>query len=327
VALIASPNLTVDRTVRLARLEPGAVLRPRRAVVSGGSKGLNVARVLAALGSPGALVGFWPDEDEDLAGRLFGREPVEMIPVPIVGAMRVASIYLEDDGRITVLNEPGPDISLADWERLEAAIEKRLIDGSTGWLACSGSLPPGAPVDAYGRLVDLARALGVSTVVDAARDVLTATLSHEPDLVTPNLAEADAALGRSDQEAVDERGPDVPERALSAAGLLRERGARAAVVTAGAAGAAFDDGDGARWFPGVDVEVVSPIGAGDSFVGGLLHALEAGRSLVEGVAYGLATATASCEQDLAGGVDPDRVAELRSLFGAPTHSSVPEGPR
>lgn len=314
MALIASPNLTVDRTVRLARLEPGAVLRPDRAVVTAGSKGLNVARVLAALGARGVLVGFVPHDDLALARRLFGREPVDLVEVPVPGALRVASIYLEDDGRTTVLNEPGPDVGPEDWRRFEAAVDAGLGTGAHRWLGCSGSLPPGAPVDAYGRLTDIARDRGMGAVVDAARDVLAATLAYEPDLVTPNLAEAEAALGWAHGESVDELGPDVEQRTVLAARALCESGARRAVVTAGAAGAAFGDRDRIRWLSGVEVSVVNPIGAGDSLVGGLLHALEAGQDPVHAVARGLAAATASCEQALAGGVDPARVDELSVVF-------------
>jgi sugar/nucleoside kinase (ribokinase family) len=58
------------------------------------------------------------------------------------------------------------------------------------------------------------------------------------------------------------------------------------------------------------VTVVSPIGAGDSLVGGLVHALEAGQDWPAAVRYAIAVASASCEQDLAGGIDVARVAAL-----------------
>jgi sugar/nucleoside kinase (ribokinase family) len=85
-------------------------------------------------------------------------------------------------------------------------------------------------------------------------------------------------------------------------------------VTAGAAGTAFGstelDSGRIVWLPTVAVDVVNPIGAGDSFVGGLVEALESGRSPEEAVVFAVATATASVEQELAGGVDPSRAREL-----------------
>lgn len=311
--LIVSPNLTVDRTVRIARLQLGAVLRPDRAVVTAGAKGVNVARVLAALGEPARLVGFVPDEDRELAARLFGREPLELLSVPVPGELRVATIYLEDDGRVTVLNEPGPDVDADDWQRLERTVEAASRDGDERILVCAGSLPPGSPPDGYGRLTRLAHAAGIEVVVDAARRMLAAALPANPDLVTPNLAEAERALGRSrgDHDAeLDESGDDVPQRAVTAAEALVEAGARAAVVTAGGSGVALAVGDAGRWIPAVPVKVVNPIGAGDSFVAGYVHARQAGASTLEAVVHGMATAGASCEQQLAGGVEPDRVEAL-----------------
>lgn len=316
MALIISPNLTADRTLSLPELIPGAVLRPPRPVVTAGSKGLNVGRVLSVLGQPATLVGFVPDDDAALVRRLFGVEPVELVGVPVPGQLRVATIYLEDSGRVTVLNEPGPDVGPRDWARLEAAVQAALADGTHRTLVCSGSLPPGTPDDAYGRLTDLARAAGATSVVDASSAVLRATAPHHPDLVTPNLAEAETALGLGEGEAVDEQGTDVADRAVHAAGALVDAGARHAVVTAGGAGAALADGREVRWIPAVPIQVRNPIGAGDSFVGGYVHALESGAALVPAVLRGLATATASCEHPLAGGIDRARVDELADIVAS-----------
>ena len=100
---------------------------------------------------------------------------------------------------------------------------------------------------------------------------------------------------------------------------LCARGARTAAVTAGAAGTAYGDAHDAVWVPTVPVNVVNPIGAGDSFVGGLVHALEQGQEGRDAVVFAVAVASASVEQELAGGVDPARVrqleAEIRARLG------------
>ncbi|MHB1598449.1 MAG: PfkB family carbohydrate kinase, partial [Acidimicrobiales bacterium] len=104
---------------------------------------------------------------------------------------------------------------------------------------------------------------------------------------------------------------------------LRARGARHAIVSAGSHGAAFDDGAAVAWCAAPVVEVVNPIGAGDSLVGGLIHALEGGRPWVDAVRFALAVASASCEDPLAGGVDVDRVAHL--FAGLPAGTVVDVG--
>jgi 1-phosphofructokinase family hexose kinase len=310
--LIATPNITVDRTVRLPELRPGSVLRPSRAVVTAGGKGVNVARVVAAFGRRARLVGFQPEADAAQVARLFGGEPLDFTGVPVPGEVRVATIYLEDSGRVTVLNEPGPAVPAEAWQRYERAVAAELAGGGHATLVCSGSLPPGAPDDGYGRLVELAHRAGVRVVVDAARAALAGALPAGPDVVTPNLAEAEG-LGH---EPVDESGPDVVARACAAVRELCRRGARAAAVTAGAAGAAFGDLGECFWVPAPAVGVVNPIGAGDSFVGGLVEALESGGTGVAAAVFATATATASVEQDLAGGVDPRRARQLAAELAA-----------
>jgi 1-phosphofructokinase family hexose kinase len=315
--LIATPNLTVDRTVRLTELRPGSVLRPSRAVVTAGGKGVNVGRVAAALGRRATLVGFVAEVDASVLTRLLALEPLELAAVPVPGEARVSTIYLEDSGRVTVLNEPGPTVSADDWWRYEQRIAAELASGRHETLICSGSLPPGVPDHGYGRLVDIGHEAGVRVVVDAARGALARALPAGPDFVTPNLAEADGVLSGHAREPVDETGPRTARHACAAVRALCERGARSAAVTAGAAGTAFGDVRDAYWLPTVPVRVVNPIGAGDSFVAGLVRALEVGRNPVDAVTFATATATASVEQELAGGVDPERAGQIAArLAGA-----------
>jgi fructose-1-phosphate kinase PfkB-like protein len=81
-------------------------------------------------------------------------------------------------------------------------------------------------------------------------------------------------------------------------------------VTVGELGVALAEGETVTWIPTVPTEVVSAVGAGDSFVAGLAIGLLDGATWVAAATRGVATATASCEQVRAGGVDPSRVEEL-----------------
>ena len=167
--------------------------------MTAGGKGLNVARVAAALGPRATLVGLRSELDRALLDRLFAAEPVELIGVSMATETRVSTIYLEDSGRVTVLNEPGPQLTPADWDRYEHAVATALESGRHESLVCSGSLPPGAPDDAYGRLVGVGHRAGVRVVVDGARAALAAALVAGPDVVTPNLAEAARGAGGPDR--------------------------------------------------------------------------------------------------------------------------------
>jgi 1-phosphofructokinase family hexose kinase len=304
--VIAGPNLTIDRTSTVPELRPGAVLRVADVVVTAGGKGLNVARAARSLGVPAVLVAFLPGQTGRAAGAMIAGEGVALCGIEAPGEIRSTAIIFEPGGRTTVINEPGPELEPAQWAALEAAVSSELA--AHGILACSGSLPPGAPPDGYGRLVERARAAGRQAVVDANGPALDAAVRAGADVVTPNLAEAEGLLhGRADESV--EAAPDARERAGAAAAELVDRGARAAVVTAAAAGAAVA-APAPAWIPAPKVGVRNPIGAGDVFTAALAAALERGADVIAAAREGVAAAAASVEFPTAGELDSARMREL-----------------
>jgi fructose-1-phosphate kinase PfkB-like protein len=144
-------------------------------------------------------------------------------------------------------------------------------------------------------------------VLDTHGPALAGAVAAGPDVVSPNLAEAEALLFGAATEAVEPSGAEVLNRAGRAVAGLIALGARHAIVSAGHYGAVFDDGADLVWCPAPTVDVVNPIGAGDSLVGGLIHALESGLGWQPSVRTAVVVASLSCEQDLVGGLDVDRV--------------------
>ncbi len=319
--LVVTPNLCFDRTLLVDAFQAGAITRPHTVRVTPGGKGVNVARTLRDLGLAARLLGFVPDRDHEHFTALAAEEGLDLVAVPVPGDLRCATIIIERSARATVLNEPGPATSAEDADRLLAAVDETLGRHGARVVVGAGSLPPGLPQEVYGRLCDVARSRGALGVVDAAREVLAATLAHGPDLVTPNLHEAEGLLhGRVDESSHDDGpGDEVRSRATEAAAELVARGARRAVVTAGAHGAAFTDGAQAFWVPAPDVTVRNPIGAGDSLVGGLAAALATAGDVPDWrrvVSHGVAVASAAVESEGAGRVDAGRARELGSLVTA-----------
>ena len=96
-----TPNPAVDVTYGLDALRPGQVHRVRTVTTRAGGKGVNVARVLARLGSPCAAVGLGSGPDADavvaeldaIAGALVawaierdGAPPVDVVDRHAAGA-------------------------------------------------------------------------------------------------------------------------------------------------------------------------------------------------------------------------------------------------
>jgi 1-phosphofructokinase family hexose kinase len=320
--LVVTPNLCFDRTLWTDRFEVGTVSRPYEVAVTAGGKGVNVVRTLRDLGKGARLLGLVPQGQGAELERLLADEGTDLLPVRVAGSVRSTTIVIESDGRGTVLNEPGAHVGERECEALLAALGEQLAsEVPPSVVVCAGSLPPGLPEDTYGRIVRLGHEHGARVLVDASRSALAAALPFGPDAVTPNLGEAEMVLDGADTEP-SSHGEDVEKTrtaALSAATRLRELGVRTAIVTAGSQGVAWVEEDGsAHWEPSREVALVNPIGAGDSFVGGLAAALDEHQHWRTAVPYAVAVAGAAVEQSTAGRVDAARVAELSA---APEASS------
>jgi 1-phosphofructokinase family hexose kinase len=315
--LIAGPNLTIDRTGTLADLRPGGVLRFSAMEVTPGGKGVNVARAARALGVPAVLVGFVPGRIGAAAADMIEAERLQLRAVPAPGEIRATTVIMEPSGRTTVINEPGPALGPGEWDAYEAEIRAGLPGHRV--LVCSGSLPPGAPPGAYGRLVEIARDAGVVALVDTSGAALEEALASRPDAILPNLGEAEQLLHGHSSEDVN-AAPDAAPRALAAAGELLSHGPAAAIVTAAAAGAALADASGADWLPAPRVTVRNPVGAGDAFAAGLAAALEQGADLRAAARAGIAAGAASVEHPLAGALDAARAEQLAAMQQLPRRS-------
>lgn len=304
--LTLTPNPSLDRTVTLTgTLQRGAVNRLATVTVEPGGKGVNVARVLANSDQVASALLPAAAHDPLLAAiEALGLPGLRALPIETTGAARVNTAVTEPDGTTTKLNEPGVGLSDAEVARIEAALLQAAAPASDGehhWVVLSGSLPPGAPVDWYARLVSQLRQThpGLHIAVDTSDEPLAALAAalpeSAPDLIKPNgeeLAQL-VGVGATELEEGAKRGDLEP--VAKAARILVDLGIGAVMVTLGPAGAVLVTPDGAWHATAPEVPVVSTVGAGDSSVAGYVLAEvrggdEAAR-LSTAMAYGSAAAS------------------------------------
>ncbi len=273
--MTAAPRVTVlgsmnmDISVTVPRLPgPGATVLGSAARFAPGGKGGNQAVAAARLGARVRMVGCVGDDvfGARLAGALRA-ESVDTSAVRLIPerASGLALITVDPDGENMITVASGANQAVGDAE-VSAALA-----APGGVLVISAEIPVPAIAAALARAA-LARAAAgrVTCVLNLAPAPAPAAaarlLSGGVDWLVLNEPEAATVLGHPVAGLAGAR---------SAATELARAGARHAVVTAGAQGAAFAGPDGTGAVPAFPVRAVDSVGAGDTFVGALAMAVGA----------------------------------------------------
>ena len=295
-------NPAIDVSTAVERIEPVRKLRCVGDDRDPGGGGVNVARVVARLG--GDALALYPAGGPlgQLLQDLVRRDGVKSQVVPIEGHTREDITVLEQaSGQQFRFVLPGPRLRDPEWM---ACLETLARLPQRPQIVCaSGSLPPGAPADFYARVADIAAGFGARFVLDAAGAALKAGLSGHVHLVKPNLQEMAELSG----SALDDDASLV--RACRA--LIGARRVEAVALTLGAGGALLVTGDRAWRARSPAVDAVSAVGAGDSFLGAMVWAWNAGKPLEEAFRYGAAAGAAAVlapGTELCGARDVQRLA-------------------
>ncbi|MER5202856.1 1-phosphofructokinase family hexose kinase [Streptomyces sp. NPDC002825] len=293
--LTVTLNTALDLTYRVPALTPHASHRVTQVIERPGGKGLNVARVLAALGYETVATGFAGGATGATLRDQLAATPVRDELVETAGpTRRTVAIVDTASGDTTQLNEPGPSVTAAEWTAFRARFTE-LLDGARAVALC-GSLPPGIHVGAYAELVRLSRTAGVPVLLDTSGEPLRRGIAARPDLVKPNADELAQLTGSRE-----------PHRATRDA---RRRGAHAVISSLGPEGMLAATPEGLwRATPPATVKG-NPTGAGDSAVAGLLSGLVDETPWPDRLTRAVALSAATVLSPVAGEFDPTTYEEL-----------------
>jgi len=298
-------NAAIDKSLAVPNFRLGRRHRTVDQRTMAGGKGVNIARTLKALGQPVIATGF--------AGGPTGTHIVEELTeesilndfVRIREESRTNTSVLDPTtGEQTEINERGPLVT----EREVELFRDKLIYLARGAaiVVFAGSLPRGVEPELYASLIrDLERS-DVITVADTDGEPLRQAVRAEPDLVSPNVLEAEELVGH---EFASEG-----ERSLAVCEIAA-LGPREAIMT-------LPDGcfaqmvvDGQRVLKRARIEPREPIakrGSGDAFLAGFLAARYEGRTPDQCLRFGVACGAESTGRLGAGTIDPR---EARRLMG------------
>jgi len=329
--LTVTLNPALDTTYEVERLEPNQSHRVLAAHACAGGKGINVARVLTALGRPAVVTGFaggsaGAELRADLAAAGLADELVSVHGE----SRRTVAVVSRTEPDATVFNEPGPPITEAEWDEFTRRFDALAHEADL--VVLSGSLPPGVPGDAYARLVRAARALDRPTVLDTAGPALTEAIGAGPTVVKPNAVELAAAVeahttgsdSATDPTVNPAFDPPVFDPTTGAA-LLVAAGAGAVVASLGPRGLYALTPHGAWRVAAPGPLAGNPTGAGDSCVAAIAAGLAEHASWPEILREAAALSAATVLSPVAGSFDAEAYRLYRTTISVEeVHAAHPD---
>lgn len=287
-------NPSIDVSSEAYKVEPERKIRTCCERIDPGGGGINVARVLQRFGTEVEAI--------FLAGGATGRAFEQLLAD---GKLNGRTVWIADDTRTSLtIHEhstgreyrfvpEGPTVTADELSACHAAIAAATCD----LFVASGSVPPGIPDDIYATVCAATRNEGARFILDTSG------------------AELQAALGAGGIFLVKASKEELSREAAEK--IVAEGQAEHVALTLGSEGALLVNGAGTWFLPSVQVDPVSTVGAGDSFLAGMTHGLAERLEPLEAFRMAVAAGTAAT---LSPGTDlayPDEVRRLLSSVGTP----------
>jgi 1-phosphofructokinase len=298
-------NAAIDKSLSVPNFRLGRRHRTVEQRTMAGGKGVNIARTLKALGQPVIATGF--------AGGATGTHIVEQLTdesilndfVRIREQSRTNTSVLDPTtGEQTEINERGPSVSERE---VELFADKLLyLARGAAIVVFAGSLPRGVTPEIYATLIGDLERMEVTTVVDTDGEPLRHAVRAEPDVVSPNVLEAEELVGH---EFAGE------EDRVLAVSQIAALGPHEAIMTMADGCIAQVLVDGRPCLKRARVAPRDPVaksGSGDAFLAGYLAARYESRPPDHCLRFGVACGAESTTRLGAGLIDPR---EARRLMG------------
>lgn len=286
--LTVTLNPALDIATSAEKVVPDLKLRCEAPVFDAGGGGINVSRAVALMGGQStavvALAGHNGKRMHDLLCCETGLQILQLeAPAETRQSISVIDRSTGEQFRFVL---PGPQWQEDDVRAALDAVASAAPED--GILVVSGSNPPGVPADFPILLAERMRGRDTCLFVDTSGEALAAAASGRAGPI--------AVLRMDDAEAEGLAGRTLSRRqdtADFASSLVQAGAARAVIIARGSDGNIVANAQG-RWHAEAPkVEVVSKVGAGDSFVAGYALAVARGMAEPDALALGAAAAAAA----------------------------------
>ncbi len=276
-------NPALDKTATIEEFKLGEVNRITSLRQDPGGKGINVSKVAKKLGTTSAALTILAGSTGKKIASMVEDAGINLEAFEVAGETRT-NLKVADPklGTNTDINEPGPTISESDIQAFTESLEKRVQPGDI--VVISGSIPRGVTPHIYAELTRVLKKSGAKVFVDADGEPLKYALDAQPNLIKPNDIELSRLLGKKLNDEKD---------IAQAAQELVAQGIETVVVSMGGEGAIFAQAGVTLFARAPKVKVGSTVGAGDSVVAAMAHAMLAGLNFEDTARLAVATGSAN----------------------------------
>ena len=280
-------NPSIDVSSEAEKVEPEKKVRTCCERIDPGGGGINVARVLQRFGISVEAIFLAGGATGKAFDELLGRAGLARRAVWIADDTRTSLTIHEHSGHREFRFVPeGPTVTA---EELQVCLEA-IGDGGCDYFVVSGSLPPSVPDRFYATVGEQVARGGAKLLLDTSGGELRKA-----------IAAGGIHLLKASKEEID------PSEARQ---IVESGHAQMVAVTLGRDGAILAGAEGAHGLPSLNVETVSTVGAGDSFLAGMAYGLATGLDPLEAFRVAVAAGAAAT---LSEGTDlayPDAVERL-----------------
>ena len=262
--LTVTMNPSVDISYPLEKFNLDTVNRISKVNKTPGGKGLNVTRVLKQLDDKVVATGFIGGAlGMDIQKKLT-EMGIENQFFEISGETRNCIAILHEGNQTEIL-ENGPTISQSESEKFLEYFERLVQEVEI--ISISGSLPNGLEDDYYSKMIGICEKYGKPVVLDCSGKALVEVLEneHKPKVIKPNTEELSQLIGKDVSKNPDELKEVLKDKLFENIEWI--------IVSLGADGAFAKHNDKFYKVNVPKIEVVNPVGSGDSTVAGITSAI------------------------------------------------------
>jgi 1-phosphofructokinase family hexose kinase len=282
--LTVTPNPALDRILVIDEIRPGETMRTDQVSHSVGGKGFVASVVLRAFGVDTLALGILAGATGRQLADLLDSYGVRLDLIWVAGETRLAHVIVEQrhhrHSHLIAGSLPTTAEALADLlQRYQAHLPQ------AAWVIGAGTLAPGAPVDLYRRLTELASKAGIPILLDILGPPFLAALPARPTVLKMNRAEFAETFYIPINSLADLQ--------AQAQAVRQRENIPALVITCGEDGLLALTPEGGYWAVSPPQTVISAAGAGDTVSAVLAWRFSQGDGWLEALRWAAAASAAS----------------------------------